>query len=132
MLLTAGRTSPEVTARALQGSAKSLRNIGAKTYVIAIGKEPDKTKLLPTVQDPKDIFRIQTYDLLPVELPTTARQISDRTGQCALSTFLAQSFDDCQKLTLWTYGVDLRAVVGQIFFQNSQFFNLFLCFLFFP
>jgi hypothetical protein len=80
VLLTAGRTSPDSDARALGAAAKPLRDLGAKTYVIAIGKEPNTNELLPTVQYPRDIFRIQSYDLLPVELPSTARQIGDRTG----------------------------------------------------
>ena len=80
VLLTAGRTSLTGAYKSLQAAAKPLRDRGAKTYVVAIGSEPNQNELLPVVQNPRDIFRIQSFDLLPIEMPSAARQISRNTG----------------------------------------------------
>lgn len=81
MLLTAGRTSPADIPNALSVAANSLRNLGAKTYVVAIGNDANEKELQSIVQTPRDIFRTQSFSLLPIEMPYTAKRIGEQTGK---------------------------------------------------
>lgn len=78
--MTAGRTSPAEIPNALSVAADSLKSLGAKTYVIPIGKEPDEQKLLSIVQSKRDIFKTESFSLLPIEMPYAARRIGEQTG----------------------------------------------------
>lgn len=80
VLLTAGRQTPARDAKALDIAAKPLRDLGAKTYVIAIGREPSRVELLPVVEQPEDIFSVVTYDGLVTRVIPIARIVSHGKG----------------------------------------------------
>ena len=64
VLLTAGRQSPAQDAVPLGQASKPLRDMGAKTYVIALGSQPSTQELRPVVERPEDILTVRSYDHL--------------------------------------------------------------------
>ncbi|KAK3745599.1 hypothetical protein QZH41_005840 [Actinostola sp. cb2023] len=126
VLMTAGRTSLTGAYKALDAAAKPLRDRGAKTYVVAIGAEPNQNELLPVVESPRDIFRIQSFDLLPIEMPSTARRIGDQTGAPpnfgADIVFLADSSADISEadFTRQKYLVKLMADLLNVQSRQSR------------
>lgn len=80
VLLTAGRQTPARDAKTLDEAAKPLRDLGAKTYVIAIGREPSRVELLPVVEKPEDIFSGVTFDALISRVIPIARIVAQGKG----------------------------------------------------
>lgn len=64
VLLTAGRQFPASDAVSLERASKPLRDMGAKTYVVALGSQPSTQELTPVVGRPEDIFAVRSYDNL--------------------------------------------------------------------
>lgn len=75
ILLTSGNQLREQEVRTLEGSVRSLRNLGVSTYAIAVGAE-----LKPLVYKPEDVFTAGSYDLLPLQVEPMARHITTDEG----------------------------------------------------
>jgi hypothetical protein len=86
VLLTAGRQHPAADAKSLDEAAKPLREQGAKTYVIAIGREPDKTKLGVLVDTPDKVLEIDDFRGLNPQVPSIAKKIID--GLCKFNVIV--------------------------------------------
>lgn len=63
VLLTAGRQIPG--SNTLDSAVQPLRNLGAQTFVVAIGNQPDTRELGKAVERPGDLFRVAGYEELP-------------------------------------------------------------------
>ena len=81
VLLTAGRHTPAADAKTLDEAAKPLRDLGAKTYVIAIGRAPSKQELRPIVERPGDIIEVDRFEGLKPNAYATAKHIVDRSSK---------------------------------------------------
>ena len=81
VLLAAGRQSREASLKPLNEAARQLRKYGAKTFVVAIGTEPDATELKPIVEEPQDLFEVRTFESLKSEANTIANSIVTRTSE---------------------------------------------------
>jgi hypothetical protein len=88
VLLTAGRHTPAADAKRLDEAAKPLRDLGARTYVVAIGRTPNKQELRPIVQRPEDIVEIDRFDGLKSTAYPTAKHIVDRSGMSTSKTII--------------------------------------------
>ena len=78
VLMTTGRQTPERDAQSLDKKAAILDSIGAKTYVIAIGKRPDTRELSLAVKKSEDIVRIYSIrDVLSQTGPTAQKIIKN-------------------------------------------------------
>ena len=64
VLLTAGRQQGDV--RLLDNAAKTLRNIGAHIYVVAVGQDQDRQQLNTITTTPQNIIRVASPDNLPL------------------------------------------------------------------
>lgn len=86
VLLTSGRQYPANGAKTLDEAVKPLQNQGAKTYVIAIGKEPDNTKLRTIVDTPDKVVNIDSFRGLNPQVPSIAKKIID--GLCKFNVIV--------------------------------------------
>ena len=77
VLLAAGRQSGGKT---LKDSVQSLRTIGAKTYVIAIGSQVSLPELTPVVERHNDVIQVPAFDELVPRTDSIANQIANRNG----------------------------------------------------
>lgn len=80
ILLTTGKQSQEADAKSLDQAVGPLRALGATTYVVAIGQEPDKKELAPVVDD-EDVFLVQSLDGLLAQSPLISNAISKNIGK---------------------------------------------------
>ena len=79
VLLTTGKQSPG--GKALSEAIKPLRQIGAQTFVVPIGREPDVRELYSVVHSPRDISQVlRAEDLLP-QSRLVSRKIKDKPGE---------------------------------------------------
>ena len=77
VLLTSGRQYPASGAKELDEASKPLRDQGAKTYVIAIGKEPDNKKLRTIVDTPDKVLGVDSFRGLNPQVPSITKKIID-------------------------------------------------------
>ena len=68
VLLIAGRQRYDPRTEPLRDVVKPLQRIGAKVYVVTIGREPSNQILVSVVSRPKDIFRIPSSANLPSQV----------------------------------------------------------------
>lgn len=78
VLLTAGRQSP---GQPLAFAAKTLKEHGAKTYVVAIGDKPDVNELLPIVKDQKFVIKMSSFDDLSRRASDVAKSLGKQSGK---------------------------------------------------
>lgn len=81
VLLTAGRHTPAADAKTLDAAAKPLRDLGARTYVVAIGRGPSKQELQPIVERPGEIIEVDRFEGLKSTAYPTAKRIVDRSSK---------------------------------------------------
>lgn len=79
VLLTAGRQSSD--ASDLRNATQRLRDLGIKSYVIGIGRQPNKAELQPVVDKPDDIFNSDVFNTLQSVARPTARNMVRRLGK---------------------------------------------------
>lgn len=78
VLLTTGRQTAERDTKLLDEAVKPLESIGAKTYVIAIGKKPDIRELSLAVKKIEDVIQVYSFrDLLAKTQPVTQNMIKE-------------------------------------------------------
>lgn len=66
----------------LANASKALRDVGANTYVVAIGGDADLKELEMIVEEPKDIFKVPEFTGLTTETSeSTAKTIISRAGK---------------------------------------------------
>ena len=78
VLLTTGKQSPG--GKAYSEAIKPLRRIGAQTFLVPIGSEPDVRLLRPIVDSPGDIFQVVRVDSLPLQGRPISKKIRDKPG----------------------------------------------------
>ena len=85
VLLTAGRQASVPGSRSLNVAVKPLNDVGAQTFVVAIGSQPRLDQLVFAVESPGDVIQIQQTDSLPAHSQRVAKQIKERKqkeGNC--------------------------------------------------
>lgn len=65
----------------LDDAMEPLRQFGAKTFVISIGKQPDVQELRPLVSSPEDIVTVVTFKDLKSQTSRIANHISEKAGK---------------------------------------------------
>lgn len=80
ILLTAGKQSPTNAPFPLSSAVKSLRDVGAQAYVVAISGEPDEQELVTVVEERKDIFEVPEFEALLPRVTQIAKSIAERSG----------------------------------------------------
>lgn len=80
ILFTAGRQSQTAGTWFMESASRSLKNIGAKTYVVAIGNQPDSRELRPLVDRDSDILRVVSLANIDDLTGTTITLVTDGTG----------------------------------------------------
>ena len=78
ILITAGK---QADAKPLDSGAKSLKDIKVRTFVVAIGREPDLKELKPVVDEAEDIFAVPSFDYLRPEVQPIAKHVSESLGK---------------------------------------------------
>jgi hypothetical protein len=81
LLFTAGRHTTPADAKSLDEAAKPLRDLGAKTYVIAVGNSVNKPQLRPIIQRPEDIIQVDGFDKLRPLGPSIGREVAKGTSE---------------------------------------------------
>lgn len=79
VLLTAGRSS--VGSRPLNKAIQPLRNLGAQTFLIAIGNDSHTQDLAPVVDTSDDIFKIKDIGSLPIKGRPIAKEIREKSSK---------------------------------------------------
>ena len=79
ILLTAGRQAQG--AKPLGEAIKPLRQLGAQTFVVAIGRGPDARKLAPLVDRTNDLFQVPSVGDLQLRSRPIAKHIRDKPGR---------------------------------------------------
>lgn len=87
ILLTAGRQTPGDDEEPLDKVKKRLLDVGALPFIVAIGTDHDIPTLTTAVEDPKDIFKVPSFDDLLSQVSSTATGVANRTSKfCLYST----------------------------------------------
>ena len=77
VLLTAGRDDPASDALPIGEAVKPLRNIGAQTFIIAIGEDHDIRGLEAAADKREDVIQIQLPYRIPLQSQPVARHIKE-------------------------------------------------------
>lgn len=80
ILLTAGKQDSGVGDE-LTKAAASLHNVGAKTFVVAIGQEPDVQELRPIVTNNADLFTVSSFARLEPRTRPIVKHIAENIGR---------------------------------------------------
>ena len=78
VLLTAGRQIPGGVS--LDTATQPLRNLNVTVIVIAVGQQYDKQELDPVVSEQKDLFEIESFDVLLSRARTIGKAIEEKSG----------------------------------------------------
>ena len=84
VLLTAGVNGVD-EADVLTNASKALRDVGANTYVVAIGGDADVKELEVLVEKQKDIFKVPEFTGLTQTSESTAKAIMSRASKLITS-----------------------------------------------
>ena len=79
ILLTAGRQTQG--GKPLGEAIGPLRQMGAQTFVVAIGRDPDSRELSPLVDKSKDVFQVPSPENLPARSRVIAKRIREKPGE---------------------------------------------------
>ena len=90
ILLTAGKQG--AGGKTLEEAIKPLREIGAHTYVVGIGRGTDGQEISKIVQRPQDKFKIDSIENLPLHVRQIAKKIHEKPGMLLQDVFLASIF----------------------------------------
>lgn len=80
ILFTAGRQSSSISKSFLENAANALGDMGAKTYVIAVGPEHDRQDLRKIADPLQSIIEFSSFDRLLKNVPSLAKDIASATG----------------------------------------------------
>lgn len=78
-MLTGGTSTDDQ--QALEGVKMKLREAGALPLIIAVGSGHDFSKLSATVNDPKDIFKVPSFQELLFQVKSTAEEVVSRKSK---------------------------------------------------
>ena len=81
ILLAAGKQTKVLGIKKSQKAVEQLRILGARTYVITVGKEQSSSDLSNVVDEPRDILQVVDSSKLPSMGATVAQQIQGRVGK---------------------------------------------------
>lgn len=79
IFLSGGRQAS--TGGALNDTIEPIRQFGAKTFVIGIGKQPDFIDLRPLVAYPKDVVTVASFEDLKSQTKQVASHITERASK---------------------------------------------------
>lgn len=77
ILLTTGRQAEVPGITPLDVASQSLRDVNARAYVIAIGKDPDVRELRLIVEEPSDVVSVSSGDYLIPKVSDVSRDIRE-------------------------------------------------------
>lgn len=112
MLLTTGRQAQGLDVKPLSEVIKPIQDMGTRTYVIAIGSEPNTRELKSLVGKTQDIFRV-LVDIMEREVPRVIDHI--RKGTNIIAVNLLRCIRICFFVYLCLFHLFLRSIV---FFQT--------------
>lgn len=78
VLLTAGRQIPGGVS--LDTAARPLRNLNVTVIVVAVGQQYNKQELDPVVSEQKDLFEIESFNVLLSRARTIGKAIEEKSG----------------------------------------------------
>lgn len=78
VLLTAGRQIPGGVS--LDTAAQPLRNLNVTVIVVAVGQQYDKQELDPVISEQKDLFEIESFNVLLSRARTIGKAIEEKSG----------------------------------------------------
>lgn len=78
-MLTGGTSTDD--RQALEDVKMKLREAGALPFIIAVGSGHDFSKLTATVNDPKDIFKVPSFQELLFHVKSTAEVVVSRKSK---------------------------------------------------
>ena len=81
ILLTAGRQTQGDDEESLDTVKKMLLGVGALPFIVAIGTDHDIPTLTTAVEDPKDILKVQSFDVLLSQVSSIASIVANRTSK---------------------------------------------------
>lgn len=91
VLLTSGRHASQPNGKTLETASQPLRHVGSNTYIIAIGRDHDRTELRRIAQKPDDVFFVDSFNQLQTNIRPTGRQIARNSGEFGQSHDLLRS-----------------------------------------
>lgn len=94
IFLTKGRQASG--GKSLEEVAEPLRQNGANTYVIAIGKDADINELRPLVASPEDVVTVVSFKELNSQRTKIASHISEKAGNYKSKMLLCYSAIGCR------------------------------------
>lgn len=116
MLLTTGRQAQGLDVKPLSEVIKPIQDMGTRTYVIAIGSEPNTRELKSLVGKTQDIFRV-LVDIMEREVPRVIDHI--RKGTNIIAVNLLRCIRICFFVYLCLFHLFLRSIV----FFSARHFN---------
>lgn len=81
-MLTSGRQTPGDDEQALVKIKEMLLGVGALPFIVAIGNDHDFPALTKAVENPKDIFKVPSFQDLLSQVQSTAAGVTSRTSKC--------------------------------------------------
>ena len=78
VLLTAGRQIPSGVS--LDTATQPLRNLNVTVLVVAVGQQYNKRELDPVVSEQKDLFEIESFNVLLSRARTIGKAIEEKSG----------------------------------------------------
>ena len=81
ILLTTGRQTPGGDEEPIEKVKKMLLGVGALPFIVAIGTDHDIPALTKAVEDPKDMFKVQSFDVLLSQASSVAAAVANRTSK---------------------------------------------------
>lgn len=81
VLVTAGQQTTSASAKPLGEAARPLKDMGAKTVVITVGRKADYKTLLPVVNSISDLFGVKLFDDLRYEVQPVVKHVVKHFGE---------------------------------------------------
>lgn len=114
MLLTTGRQAQGLDVKPLSEVIKPIQDMGTRTYVIAIGSEPNTRELKSLVGKTQDIFRV-LVDIMEREVPRVIDHIRKGTNITAVNPLC------CIRICFFVYLCLFHLFLRSIVFFSSTF-----------
>lgn len=80
VLFSAVRQGSDPYKEAIDAAAEKLHDLGARVYVIAVGRDPDVDSLGEVADHPQDVFNVETFRDLEPNGESIAEKIFERIG----------------------------------------------------
>lgn len=81
VLVTAGQQTTSIDTMPLGEAARPLKNMGAKTVVVTVGRKADFKNLLSVVNSINDLFGVKLFDDLPYEVQPVVNHVVKHFGE---------------------------------------------------